>query len=72
MDAAFFRCLARVLSMAAGSLIFMLPVDRWASHITFTKDGSAYRPTMGGGSPAFALLTTNPPDPIRNILARPP
>jgi hypothetical protein len=72
MNAAFFRCLARVLSMAAGSLIFMLPVDSWASYLTSPEAGFSNLATRGEGSPGSAIITSNRSGSIRNILARPP
>lgn len=72
MNAAFFRCLARVLSMAAGSLIFMLPADSWASHLAYQVAGFCDLPTIDDGGPGFAFTTSNPSGSIRNMPARPP
>lgn len=72
MNAAFFRCLARVLSMAAGSLIFMLPADSWASYLTSPEAGFSNLPTIGEASSGFAITTSNRSGSIRNVRARPP
>jgi len=69
MNAAFIRCLARVLSMAAGSLSVLLPADGWASFVTYSKADSTFLPTRRGGAtrPAFSLFA-----PIRDVSVRPP
>ncbi len=73
MNAAFFRCLARVLSMAAGSLRLMLPADSWACYFTYSEADSTYLPTIGGARPGLASMSfTNPLGPIRDVRVRPP
>jgi hypothetical protein len=73
MNAAFFRCLARVLSMAAGTLMLMLPAVSWASYVTYLEADSTYLPTIGGAAPGLAfMLCTNPLGPIRDVRVRPP
>jgi hypothetical protein len=73
MNAAFFRCLARVLSMAAGSLRLMLPVDSWASYVTYSVADSTNLPTVGGAPPGLAFMPcTSPRGPIRAAPVRPP
>jgi len=73
MNAAFFRCLARVLSMAAGSLMLMLPADHWASCVTYSAADSTYLPTIDGVTLGLAFMPrTNPPGPIRDVRVRPP
>lgn len=73
MNAAFVRCLARVLSMAAGSLSFMLPADGWACYVTSSGADSASLPTMCGGNLGLASMpSTNPFGSIRDVPVRPP
>jgi hypothetical protein len=73
MKAAFFRCLSRVLSMAAGSLILMLPADAWASYVTYSVAEAACLPTKGDGTPGLAFMpSTNSLGPIRDVAVRPP
>ena len=73
MNAAFFRCLARVLSMAAGSLMLMLPADSWASYVTYSEADSTHLPTIGGGPLGLAFMPcTTPLGPIWDVPVRPP
>ena len=73
MNAAFFRCLGRVLSMASGSLMLMLPADSWASYVTYSEADSTYLPTIGGAPLGLAFMPfTNPLGPIRDVRVRPP
>ena len=73
MNAAFFRCLARVLSLAAGSLMLMLPAVSWASYVTDSEADSTYLPTRGGAALGLAFMPcTNSLGPIRDVPARPP
>lgn len=73
MNAAFFRCFARVLSMAVGSLMLMLPAHSWASYVTYSAADSTYLPTIGGAPRGLALMPcTNPLGPIRGAPVRPP
>ena len=73
MNAAFFRCLARVLSMAAGSPRLMLPADSWACYVTYPDADSTHLPTVDGAPPRLAFMPgTNPLGPIRDVRARPP
>ena len=73
MNAAFFRWLARVLSMAAGSLRLMLPADSWACYFTCSKADSTHLPTIGGAPQGLAYMPcTDPLGPIRDVRVRPP
>ena len=73
MNAAFFRCLARVLSMAVAPLMLMLPADSWASYVTYLEADSTHLPTTGGGPLGLAFMTcTNPLGPIWDVPVRPP
>jgi hypothetical protein len=73
MNAAFFRCLARVLRMAAGSLRLMLPADSWASYVTYSEADSTYLPTIDGVTLGLAFMPcTNTLGPIRAAPVRPP
>ncbi len=70
---ALFRCFARVLHVAAGSLIWMLPSTGRASYASGSDTDSAYLPTKGAGTQRLAILPSdNPHGPIGDVPARPP
>lgn len=73
MSAAFFRCLAGVLSLATSSLIFILRLDSWAAYVTCTQAAFAYLATGVGNSAELAfLLSSGQFASIRDVRARPP